>query len=171
MVQPSGKPTYLEVAQIQAPWGIGGAVKVSVQTDFPERFISGACFFLGEDLTPVTIEWARPHKGGFLIKFRNYADRDAVEELRGALLQIPVEEAVPLPPGEYYIYQILGLEVVTDTGEILGRIGEIIPGGANDIYVVDTPDGELLLPTIPDVVLNVDLAQGRLLVHLLPGLR
>jgi len=75
-----------------------------------------------------------------------------------------------LDEGEYYLFQLVGLTAVTEEGRELGRVKEVLQTGANDVYVVDTPRGELLLPAIQDVVKDVELAAGRLVVHLLPGL-
>jgi 16S rRNA processing protein RimM len=78
----------------------------------------------------------------------------------------------PLPDGVYYHWEIIGLRVETEEGESLGSLGQILSTGANDVYVVRTPDGsELLLPAIAEVIRKVDLESGRMMVHLLPGLR
>jgi 16S rRNA processing protein RimM len=86
------------------------------------------------------------------------------------LVQIPIEEAMPLGEDEYYVYQIVGLDVWTAEGEYLGRISEVLFTGANDVYVVQGEKGEILIPAIEDVVLEVDLDGGRLTVELMEGL-
>ena len=82
------------------------------------------------------------------------------------------EEAVQLPPGHFYIFDLVGLAVYTEDGQHLGRLKEVLQPGANDVYIVEPADGEgeILLPAIKDVVLDVDLLGGRMLVRLLPGM-
>jgi 16S rRNA processing protein RimM len=86
------------------------------------------------------------------------------------LVQIPVEEAVPLEKGEYYFFQLVGVRVETEGGEWLGQIVDVIETGANDVYVVHGPRGEVLLPAIDDVILDLDLESKQMVVHLIPGL-
>jgi 16S rRNA processing protein RimM len=86
------------------------------------------------------------------------------------LVQVPLEDAVPLEEGEYYHFQLEGMDVVTETGEWLGRVGEVLRGGAHDVYLVRGPRGEILLPAVEDVILELDLEARKMTVHLLPGL-
>jgi 16S rRNA processing protein RimM len=93
--------------------------------------------------------------------------------MRGYLVQVPREEAIPLEEGEYFEHQIVGLEVWTAAGELLGEVVDILYTAANEVYVVQVPNlsrRELLIPAIEDVVLEVDLEAGRLVVELLEGL-
>jgi len=105
-----------------------------------------------------------------LLKLGGCDDRNAAEGLRGLLVQVPVDDAVPLEEGEYYHFQIVGLRVETDAGELLGRVVEVLETGANDVYVVRGPRGEVLLPAVESVVDVLDPAAGRMVVHLLPGM-
>lgn len=104
-----------------------------------------------------------------LITLDGYEDRDKAEALRGELVLVRLEDAVPLRHGEYYHHQIIGLSVVTDEGEELGSVAEIIKTGANDVYVVRGQGGEVLLPAIQSVIRKIE--PSRMIVHLLPGLR
>ena len=115
----------------------------------------------------------RLHKGQALLRLEGCHDRTAAEALRGYLVQIPSEEALPLEEGEYYEHQILGLAVWTASGEYLGELVEIIYTGANDVYVVQPADAngkDILLPALEDVVLDIDADAGRLVVELPEGL-
>jgi 16S rRNA processing protein RimM len=145
-------------------------VKVEVLTDFPERFAQAEAFYVGEDHRLVHLERSAGHKGSLLLKFAGYETPEACAELRDQVIYIPIEEAMPLPEGEYYIYQIVGLDVWTDEGERLGRLTEVWETGANDVYVIDRDGKNVLLPAIPDVVQEIDLEQGRITVHVLDGL-
>lgn len=166
---------YLAVGRIVGPHGIRGEVKVEVLTDFPERFRAGAKMYLGPatgetTAAPVVLAAARPHKMLQLVKLTSTPDRNAAELLRDQYLLIPEEEAMPLGDHENYIHDLIGIAVVTDTGATLGTITEILFTGANDVYVVAGPDGEVLLPALREVVLAVDLAARRMTVALPDGL-
>ncbi len=163
-------PKYVTVGRILAPHGIRGEVKVEIMTDFPERFTKRPLLYLGKEARPVQVDSARFFKRFVLLKLDGYPDRSSVEGLRGELLQVPVEETVPLEEGEYYLYQMLGLRVVTDEGRELGEITEVIETGANDVYVVRGESGEILLPDTDEVILDVDMEEGKVTVHLIPGL-
>jgi 16S rRNA processing protein RimM len=163
---------YLAVGRIVGLHGIRGEVKVELLTDFPERFKAGAKLYLGSEseARPIQVEGARPHQGMMLVKFAGVTDRDAAEELRQALLLIPEDEAMPLADDENYAHDLIGLQVETQEGRVLGRLTEILYTSANDVYVVRGPAGELLIPALRQVVLTVDLAAGRMVVTLPEGL-
>lgn len=164
------EPRFLLVGLVRAPHGVRGEVRVQILTDFPERFQKGAEICIGPEHHRYTIQKVRFHEGDALIKLVGLDDRNAVEMLRGAEVSVPVEYAMPLPEGTFYVHQIVGLQVWTDTGEPLGKVSEVISLPANDVYVVGTREGEVWLPAISDVILDIDLAHGRMIVHLLPGL-
>ena len=163
-------PRFLIIGEVLRPQGVKGEVRVRVLTDFPERFRTLKRVYLGQALRSATVEGVRFHQGCALLKLAGYNDRTAAESLRGVLVQIPVEEAMPLEEGEYYFYQIVGLAVQTTAGEYLGRVREILVTGANDVYLVRGPRGEILLPAIDEVIREVDLEAGRLIVTLPEGL-
>ncbi len=163
-------PRYLAVGRIVAPHGVRGEVEVEIHTDFPQRFAPEARFFVGERKAEMVVEQVRPFKKRLLIKFREIPDRTTAERWRGAWIHVPTEEAWPLEEGEYYEFQIIGLDVWTDEGEYLGIVDHIIYTGANDVYVVQGPRGEILLPAIEHVIREIDLDEERITVHLLPGL-
>ena len=167
------QPEYLIIGRILAPRGLRGEVKAEILTDFPDRFALLDTVYLGEEHTPYKLERVRRFKQWVLLKFAGLDTRQSVEELRGLYIEIPTTQAMPLAPGEYYEHQILGLEVYAAGGECLGSIVEILYTGANEVYVVRGPAPgrrEILIPAIESVVLEVDLAAGRLTVELPPGL-
>lgn len=164
-------PEYLVVGEIVAPFGIRGEVKVLLDTDFPELFLDAEVLYLGEPPTRHQVEWAHLHRGMGRLKVVGCDDRNTAETLRGQWVQIPAE-AAPVPgEGEYYYYQLVDLQVWTDGDEHLGQIVEVLPTGGNEVLVVRGIGGEVLIPMIADVVQEVDLPAGRMLVHLLEGLR
>ncbi len=164
-------PPFLAVAHIVAPFGIKGEVRAELLTDFPDRFRNLEHLFMGNPPAPVNLERVRHSRDQLLIKIEGYDDRDAAETLRGQELWVPTSEAMPLGEDEYYVYQIEGLAVWTTQGQHLGKVTEILFTGGNDVYVVEDEQGhEILIPAIADVVKEVDLDTGRLVIELLEGL-
>ncbi len=140
-------------------------------TDFPERFGLLETVYLGEELEPVAVEGQRSSRDRIILKLCGVEHRDEAGKLRGKLLYVPVEEAVPLEEDEYYLHEILGLEAWTADGEFLGCVEDVLFTGSNDVYVVKNGDQELLIPAISDVVREIDTERGRLTVQLMQGLR
>ena len=173
MVTP--EPRYLVVGRILRPHGVRGELRVALITSYPEWLQQHRFFYLASSNSPEVVrcfpvERLRLRGEAILLKLGGCDDRNTADGLRGMLVQIPTQEAVPLEEGEYYDYQIIGLRVETDTGESLGRVVEVLETGANDVYIVRGPLGEVLLPAVDDVVLDLDPRAGRIVVHLLPGL-
>ena len=167
---PREEPAYLVVGRVLAPWGHRGEVRAEILTDFPKRFSGMERIFVGDDLVPYRVQSARLHKGNVVLKLEGIDNPDQAERLRGALLYVPVAEAVPLGKDQYYQHQIMGLEVWTVDGRYLGRVSEILETGANDVYVAERDGREVLIPAVAEVVQEVDLEHHRLVVKLLPGL-
>jgi 16S rRNA processing protein RimM len=170
MVKPP-EPDFIAIGRILRPHGVRGELRVAQLTDYPERWRELETVYLGANYTCLEVESSRIHKEIILLKLIGLDDRDAVENLRGELLYIPFEQAILLKPDEFYHFQVIGFTVRTDKGEILGEIAEVLrPPGANEIFVIHGPRGEILVPVIKDVILNLDIDAGEVLVHLLPGL-
>jgi len=156
------------VGRVVAPWGVKGEVKVEIMTDFPDRFSPGEEVQI--DGRPMNIENSRWHKGRAILKLGTVDSVEAAEKIRGRWLEIPASKLLPLPQDQYYYSQLMGLEVWTTEGQLLGCIASILPTGSNDVYVVQGELGELLIPAIEDVVKSVELEKGRIVVELIPGL-
>lgn len=163
------------VGKITTTHGLKGTVKVLPMTEKKERFYDLAQIMaeLADGKQKVlTIEGISSFKEGFLMDFKEIKDVNAAQKLRGAYLQIPRSQAMELEEGEYYIFEIIGAEVFTDEGERLGILENVIETGANDVYEVKTEDGkEILIPVIPDCVLEVNTEEKKVVVHLLEGMR
>jgi 16S rRNA processing protein RimM len=168
----STEPRFVAIGRIVQPHGVRGEVSVEVLTDFPERFDTIEMVYLGDasEAEARQVKTARWHQDRVLLSFEGYEDRTAAEGLRGLLVQIPIEEAMPLPEGEYYTHDLIGLAVVTVEGETLGRVNDILFTNANEVYVVVGPRGQILLPAIADVVERIDLSAGQIVVRLMDGL-
>ena len=165
-----GAAPFLDVGRVAAPFGLAGEVRVVPLTDFPERFKEMRSVLVGEGHEAYRIVGVRGSRAQVILKLKGVDDANAAGALRGEMLRIPLAEAVSLADGQYFWYQIIDLEVVTMGGERLGRVVDIIRTGANDVYVVRGMRGEVLIPAIEDVIREVDLGAGRLVVELLPGL-
>ncbi len=164
------KPRYLTIGRVLKPWGYRGELKIEIMTDFPDRFASLKTVFLGEAAKPFAVEHARITGKSVRLKLKGIDTPEAGARLRNQLVQIPTEEAVPLPPGHYYLYQLVGLRVKTTQGENIGQVVDILETGANDVYVVRNDDREILIPAIEPVVKKVDLENGELIIEPMEGL-
>ena len=167
----SGEPVYLSVGLLRRPHGLRGELLMEVLTDFPQRLRVGTRVFIGDNHAPMTIAAVRGHNDGLLVRFRGVDSPDTAGKYRAKLVFVSAEDRPPLPEGEFYYHEVIGLRVVNEADEELGTLAEILETGANEVYIVKRPDGrDLLLPAIEDVILKIDPAAGLVRVRLLPGL-
>lgn len=164
----SSELEFITIGKILAPSGIKGKLKVTVLTDFPQRFTPGAKIYINRQ--PMTIDDTTWHKGNATIKLNTIDSLEDAERLRGQPLEIHHSQLQDLPDEEYYHFQLIGLEVWTTAGKLLGNITEILAPTSNDNYVVKGAEGEILIPAIDDVVKSVDLNQGRMIIEPIAGL-
>lgn len=163
----------LEIGQIINTFGIKGEVKVFPLTDDIKRFDDLETVYVKnkKESQLYNIESIKYHKNFVLIKFKEINTVEQAETLRNSYLEVDREQAIPLNEGEYFIADLIGLEVYSDEGKLIGKVDDIYNTGANDIYVVKDDLGkQTLLPGIKDVIKNVDLEKGQIIVHLIPGL-
>lgn len=157
--------TLIAVGKIVAPHGVRGDLRILPDTDWPERFRSLKHIRLGGKLYRLLS--ARPHKNIYILHLEGVDDRNMAETLIGKTAEVPASEMPERPEGLYYDFQIAGLTAFDEAGEKVGVITEIIHTGANDVYVIHPEKGvDILLPAIPDCVLAVDVAEGRMTVRL-----
>jgi len=164
---------YFEVGQIVNTFGIKGFLKVKPFTDEVERFeeLKKVYICKKEKLEEVEIEEVKYHKDMVLLKVKGIDDMNEAEKVKGLYLKIDRKNAKKLSKDTYFIADLLGLDVYSDENEYLGKVDEIFPTGANDVYVVKDEMGkQLLLPGIPDVIKEIDLEKEKIIVHLLKGL-
>jgi 16S rRNA processing protein RimM len=166
-----GEPEFLAVGKMRRPHGVHGEMVLDVYTDFPERLHPGVVLFIGDEHRPERICSCRPNGASLLISFAGRSNPESAGELRNQLACVRSDDRPPLPEGEYYHHQLLGLQVVDETGRRLGKLVEILISPANDVYCIQPEAGkEILIPALKSVILDVDLSQGQMRVHLLPGL-
>ncbi len=163
------EPTVV-VGKVTKAHGLGGEVTVLPLTDNPHRFASGNVVYL-EEGRALTIRASRDNGTRLLVTFAGVEDRTSAEGLRGSLLVVPRSDLPPLPEGTYWPHELEGCEVVTESGRVVGAITDVVANPANDIWITTGPDGEeILLPAIRQVIAEVDIAGGRVLVHEVPGI-
>lgn len=166
---------YFNVGKIVNTQGLQGELRVLSVTDFAEeRFKKGSklALFDQNDQLVMEVEIAkhRKHKNFDIVKFKGLNHINDVEKYKEHALKIAEENLTDLEEGDFYYHEIIGLEVY-ENDQLLGVISEILQPGANDVWVVKRKGKkDLLLPYIPPVVLNVDVAAGRVDVELLEGL-
>jgi len=170
------QPTYLLLGEILRPQGIKGEVRMRVLTAYPERLKALETVYLSDDpdatqADAYTVEGVRMHQGYALFKFKGIQDRDQADRLRQLYVMLPIEEAIPLEEGEFYLYQLIGLTVKTQDGQFAGTLTEVIETGANDVYVVDSEKhGEVLIPVTLETIIKTDVEAGVVIVKLPEGL-
>ena len=150
---------YLRVGVISSSHGIKGEAKVFPTTDDPKRFKKLKRIFLDLEDEKREVQIVRP-----------YCIED-VERYKGKDLVIERKDALPLKEDEYFIGDLIGIRVITENGEELGRVKDVLQTGANDVYVVEREgEKEVLLPAIKECILEVDLEKGEMRVHVMEGL-
>lgn len=159
----------VSLGKVTGAHGVKGALKVGTADPAPELFLA-----LGEveiGATRYRVLAAKAGRRHVLIQVDGIATREEAEALRGLVVQAEARRFPPLPPGEYYYFQLLGLAVVDfANGRVLGELAEIIATPAHDVYVVRDGEREILLPAVEEVVLEIDLTTGRMTVQPPPGL-
>jgi 16S rRNA processing protein RimM len=152
----------IRVGQVTAPYGLDGAVKVFPLTDFADRFEAGACLLLAGAQRQV--EWSRASQPGLVVKLQGIDNRTMAELVRGQYLELPDDQVRSLEAGSFYHYQVVGLAAVTQSGERLGVITEVLERPANDVWVIHEGSVEHLIPATKEAVLEVDLGQGKVVI-------
>ena len=164
---------YLEIGQIVNTFGIKGQVKVKPFTDDINRFDELKEVYVEKkhELKLFQIEKVNYSKNMVILKLKGIETPEQAETLRNSYLKINRKDAKKLPEGTYYIADLIGLDVYTDEDKFLGKVDYIYNAGSSDIYVVkDEPGKEVLLPAIKDVLKQVDLENGKIIVHIIEGL-
>lgn len=157
---------YLIIGEVLKPQGLRGEVKIRPITHDENRFRELTRVYLQKEgeYRSRQVRFIRLHDGFVYLHFEGVDDRDAAEALRGELLYVHRSEAVKLPEGMHFICDLIGCAVVDLTGETIGVLVDVLTPGSNDVYVLDTPMGEVLLPALHSVVLDVDIYQKRITV-------
>ena len=163
----------LRVGVITTTHGVRGEVKVFPTTDSAERFLDMEYVLLdtGRELKELHIQNVKFYKNQALLKFKEINNINDIEKYKGCELWIRREDAQELSEDEYYVADLLGMKVVLEDGSYFGTLKDVMETGANDVYIVTTEQGdEVLLPAIKECILDVDIEENVMTVHLMKGL-
>ena len=172
-------PRFLVVGHLNKPHGIKGELLIMPLTDHPEGvFAPGVVLRVGKaddhepdpDLPPRRVEKARPHRRGYLVSFAGVDDRGQSERLRGHYVFREAAALEPLAEGEIFYHQLLGMSVETVDGASLGEVTEVYELETADLLQVRGQDGEVMIPFLKDVVIEVDAEAGRIVIDPPDGL-
>jgi len=155
----------LSIGKIVGAHGLRGEVRLRIWSHFPERIPKLAYVYIEDEPVPRKLRRARIQGEIALLALEGIETREAAEELQGRVVRIDLAQAAPLGEDEYYHFQLIGLRVRDEQGTLLGELVEILETGANDVYVVQTAHGELLLPALQSVILSIDLDAGEMIVR------
>lgn len=164
---------FLRIGVITSAHGVRGEAKVYPTTDDAHRFeeVKNVIIKTKDGDLKAEITNVRYFKNMAIVKFSCFDQPEEVVRCLQSDIMIERKDAQPLEEGEYYIADLLGCEVESDTGIKLGVLKDVLQTGANDVYLVSSPEGkELLFPVIPDCIRNVDIENKKILVHIMPGL-
>jgi 16S rRNA processing protein RimM len=172
--QPLEQPRFLLLGRVLRPHGVRGELRIEILTAYPERIMPGMVVNIGPDPAEAAPEYeitkVRTHQQYLILQVDGVNDRDAADLLREQYVMVALEDAIPLDEDEFYLFQAIGLAVYTDEDEHLGAIVDVLETGANDVYVIQGPRGEVLLPAIDECIVDVDIDAGKMTVHLMDGL-
>ncbi|MBN2250683.1 MAG: 16S rRNA processing protein RimM [Candidatus Altiarchaeota archaeon] len=160
----------LEIGKIVKPSGLKGRLKVLSYCESAQELETLASVFVGKDIENVSsfnVRYLRAKGGSFSLGLEGIEDLATAGELIGQFVFIPPER---LPDGEYYWRDIIGLDIVTEEGQKLGKVTTILPTGSNDVYICNDGARETLIPAFDDVVRKIDIGKGLMVVRLPEGL-
>lgn len=163
----------LQVGVISSTHGVRGEVKVFPTTDDVKRFkkLKKVILDTGKEQLPLEIEGVKFFKQFVILKFRGIDNINDIEKYKGKRLLVDREHAVKLKKDEYFIADMIGMDVFTEDGELFGALKDVMETGANDVYIIEMSDGkEVLVPAIKQCILDVDVENRKMVIHLLEGL-
>ena len=163
----------ITIGKARKTFGVKGEIKIEPMTDHPERFKDLRRVYLtsprGEEKA-CTVASVRYMNGEPVLLLKGYDTPEKARELNGWLVQVPREEAVPLPDGQYYWFELIGMEVESEAGEKLGTIIDIFETGSNDVYVLKAGRKEIYLPATREVIRQIDRTTKKMIIHVTEGL-
>jgi 16S rRNA processing protein RimM len=161
----NSEPAFLVLGKLRRAHGVKGEIPLELFTQMLELLIPDKIVFIGEDHQPLTIEKTRWKQDLLLIKFKGIHDRAIVSKLTNDLVYVKESQLPPLPAGEYYFHELIGLDVYEPDGHYLGVLDQILETGANDVYLIQNDDKEeVLIPATEETILEIDPDQEKMIV-------
>ncbi len=163
----------LQVGVITSTHGVRGEVKVFPTTDDAARFkqLKHVLLDTGREMKPLEIQGVKFFKQFVILKFKGIDNINDIERYKRCPLLVERKDAVELKEDEYFIADMIGIQVETEDGEVFGTLKDVMETGANDVYVIDTEEhGEVLVPAIKECILDVDVEKRKMTIHLMDGL-
>lgn len=163
----------LQVGVITSTHGVRGEVKVFPTTDDAARFkqLKHVLLDTGREMKPLEIQGVKFFKQFVILKFKEIDNINDIERYKRCPLLVERKDAVELKEDEYFIADMIGIQVETEDGEVFGTLKDVMETGANDVYVIDTEEhGEVLVPAIKECILDVDVENRKMTIHLMDGL-
>lgn len=163
----------LQVGVISSTHGVRGEVKVFPTTDDVNRFkkLKKVILDTGREHLNLEVEGVKFFKQFVILKFKGYDNINDIEKYKGKSLLVDRENAVKLRKNEYFIADMIGIQVFTDDGEEFGVMKDVLETGANDVYIIDSiRHGEVLIPAIKQCILDVNIEERKMVIHLMEGL-
>ena len=163
----------LQVGVITSTHGIQGEVKVFPTTDDPKRFkkLKQVILDTGKEKRDLEVESVKFFKQFVILKFKGIDNINEVERYKRCPLLVTRDHAVPLQEDEYFIADMIGMQVVTEDGAVFGTLKDVIETGANDVYIIESSEhGEVLVPAIKECILDINIEEQKMQIHLMDGL-
>lgn len=164
---------FLQVGVISSTHGVRGEVKVFPTTDDANRFrkLKTVILDTGREYLTLEIEGVKFFKQFVILKFKGIDNINEIEKYKGRSLLVDREHAVKLKKNEYFVADMIGISVFTEDGKPFGILKDVMETGANDVYIIESPEyGEVLIPAIRQCILEVDIENQRMVIHLMEGL-
>ena len=163
--QKKSEPAFLVVGKLRRAHGIQGEIPLELYTKMLELLQPGTVVYIGESFDPFTIEKIRWKQTLMLLKFKEISDRTIVSQLTNELLYIRSKQLPQLDEGEFYVHELIGLQVYEEDGTYLGELREVLMTKANDVYLIQSAtDEEILIPATEEMILDIDLDQQKMVV-------
>ncbi|MFW5713248.1 MAG: ribosome maturation factor RimM [Brevefilum sp.] len=161
----NGEPAFLVLGKLRRAHGVKGEIPLEIYTQMLELLIPEKTVFVGEEHQSLTIEKTRWKNELLLIKFKEIHDRTVVSELTNELVYVKTSQLPPLPEGDFYYHELVGLDVYEPDGCYLGVLVQILETGANDVYLIKNDEGEeVLIPATEEMILEIDPEQEKMIV-------
>jgi len=164
--QISGEPAFLVLGKLRRAHGVMGEIPLEIYTHMLELLAPESLVYVGEEHHPYIIERVRYKNELLLLKFYEINDRTRVSTLTNELVYVAVDQLPPLSEDEFYLHELIGLDVYQVDGKYLGILREILETGANDVYLIEDDEGkEILIPATEEMILEIDPEQGKMIVE------